>query len=493
MQFVGLAFQCLPIFLLFLHRKYFELSFLHFLLISLIFTFVIQSFEITLSSTGLQFILSVACAVVLITPITHSWKDYFGYSIIALSCLTGVPSVLIAPFFLYTFIRERSSQKFIQLILITIGAFTQLFYIINYSALGNRTIQESMDTGFILSALAVKLVLIPLGLVGFVDLSGWSKLLAGGELSNGVFLAIAFLILLIAFLNISRDRLKSNFLIGAAILMSIISIIGSLGSSVLVSEFLGSRYFYAPSLLIALSVILKISNHSRKHYLLGLGCLFISGWFVVAGIISGPAIAPAWRGQVPSWSQQLEKLRSNQTPFIRISPAFWVIGYPLEIVNDYTKLGTYKTALALSNGRKFLQKFTCKEGSVDGIYLTVVTFGKQVTAYDVSYRFMTVRGDKYLTIREGILNSSAGTDWGQILIDLGSRQHCGDDFVLELYSNDSPEKPLGLPIYSMSSLSGKENFFPVLVNGKAPLKEMPGLGIKTTLSTGKALSLFRHR
>ncbi|NIV99473.1 hypothetical protein GWN26_10205, partial [Candidatus Saccharibacteria bacterium] len=161
-------------------------------------------------------------------------------------------------------------------------------------------------------------------------------------------------------------------MIGSALLISILSIIGSQQSkNILISEFVSSRYFYAPGILITLALILIISSHWEKNHFAGVACLLIVWWVLAAGIVKGAAAAPHWTVPQPPWSQEVKKFQGGLKSFIQTSPPRWGIGYQ-HLIFNYSKSTPYAPPpLVLAANKKISQRFTCNIGSFDDLFVTV--------------------------------------------------------------------------------------------------------------------------
>jgi len=479
-QFYALFYQCLPLLLLFLYRKELGLTHNHFFLIALVITFPIQRFEIIFSTPALHFVMSLACAVVLISPATKDWRQYIGYAVIIWGSLTGLPSLFLAPFFLLSFIKDRNHVRLTQVILIGICGLIQMYYLFNVGSGIHRNPLDTLHIGFLLTALAEKLVVLPFGLTLFFEPAEWFSIISEGGFPWGVLLAGFPLFFIGFFINMFGWKREPTLLFYSAIFMSILSIAGSIeGNPGIILEFAGARYFYVPSIFIMLSLILVFSSHWHKHRIAGLFCLILVQWVLVVGITKRPIAPDFWRPEAPPWRQELANFRAKKTTYMKISPPGWVIGYPQRQSLSIIKNVKYHAPIEINNNSKFQQEFKCDAGSFNKIFLTVVTYGRKVDNYDIDWKLLLRQSDKDIVLDKGKFSSTTGENWGDVQLNLRSAENCENKtYLIEVSAKGSYKNPLGFPTYFTSDPTANNLLEHLQHNGQVLGNKKIFLGLK---------------
>ena len=472
---MSLFFQFLPIFILFLHRTYFNLGPIAFVFISLAFAFPLQRFEISLSSAGLQFILSLSCAVILVSPVGARGTRYFSYFVLLLAGLSGPPSVFLAPLFFLRAVRDRSVGRFLQTGIIAFCGFVQVAYI---AANGLHQSRGTIGFDGVVSALTLKLVLIPLKTKGILDLTRLKNDLILGTVPAGdlafIYGILAVFVLLLCFLVWKARRVGLGYLLLAIAALATLSIIGSLEGFNLISQFAGSRYFYAPSILIVLLAILALSRRQVLRSPIGILLVLFVAVVLWNGGWTAPPAPSFWKIERPTWRQEMAELRENPFHSVRIAPAGWTIGYGMRANRLAPIRAPAVDFIPLSGDLEVRQRFECRLERAYSLAIRTVNWGAQQEHYRVRWRLSEV-GQENRPLEEGFFETSFAGDWTEIELPIRPIIPCRGRVFEVAFSVDRPyQPPLGFPVFSNSG--GQLGSHSVKVNG-ADLKGM-GLGIR---------------
>jgi hypothetical protein len=250
-----------------------------------------QGYEIYLTATNVQWILSV-CVVMILILETKDWSNInktCAYILVVISGLTGVCSVMLTPiFFLRGFL--LSSRFYLRSGLIL--AFCTLLHamIILQNSHEGRSFPTDMYT--LTFPLIIQSIWSPIiGAKGVDDALILIKNFQPNWILVGFIYLISVLVALFAVLTASkgmRDQYLVLMIFIAWVYISVLNIIGSIGDpNSLVSGWGGGRYFYLGSVCFILLLAFSASNSKSRYYKIAYLILLVTMISSINQVING--------------------------------------------------------------------------------------------------------------------------------------------------------------------------------------------------------------
>lgn len=303
--------------------------------VAAIMLFTGPSEEIWLNVASAQFVLAVAASMMLVTDIPSSNALRIGRGLLLVVVgLSGIASVLLAPLFLVRAIIEKSKRRTLEATILIVCGLLQFVLLLTASEGSARQPAPDIQTtaSIVMSRQLMQLLIYPLEVVLPIDSSqiAYQLFTARGSKvgfvlcatgSIGVYLALGWWY--------HRKRaINAGWLLGCSAILMFTSIGAALESpDLLVQPFASKRYFYAPNVLLLLSILACTfqSNVSFKSAQVRL----VVAWLALVGLLhfltpSAAYFEPAdWYARVRAWRQDPSKP-------IPHAPRGWQVIIPLD-------------------------------------------------------------------------------------------------------------------------------------------------------------------
>jgi len=219
----------------------------------------------------------------------------FRNALLALASLTGPGPALLAPLFVLRAGADRSWQRALQASILSAGAAIEIAVYLTHPE-SNRSL--SIDLPLLVSVIYVKHIILPFfgRRMAMTTATGVSDL--------------SLMLTALVFGGASITALKAGkevawLALGAVVLMSL-SYLGALGAKTdLLHIFFGQRYYYAPQVLIGLT-LLGIARTGQSIMVRAVATVLV-GWLLVIGAWQFNRInpmmtdGPSWRDQIAQW------------------------------------------------------------------------------------------------------------------------------------------------------------------------------------------------
>ncbi|MRG54133.1 hypothetical protein GF108_00870 [Phyllobacterium sp. SYP-B3895] len=278
--------------------------------------------EISATATNVQWIAALSILILCLSDLKgKSPARVFWVSAWVIACgLTGIPSVLLAPFYILQAFLTRSKNHFLLSVLLGLCALVQLGVMIEFGL-------SSRDPIFGLSVLFAPMLLqtIFTPMLGFKTTDAIGSLVRGPSGGIALLAVAAIAALFVGFLLIAnRFSKQSVLLVGLWAFVSVLQTIGSIGGIeeklAQISALGGARYFATGYL--ALIILLSLaSRHAWRPVI-----VFLLALILVQGLTATPSLRASMAAVYPSWSEEIIKCpRPCEVP---IWPTPWVAKLP---------------------------------------------------------------------------------------------------------------------------------------------------------------------
>lgn len=267
-----------------------------------------ESSETWANAVNLHFYGAIAAWIVLINP-RRSWT---ARVVLFLAGLSGLPACLLFPIFFWRAWRERAHELVVRCTVFAAPVALQAALLVVHGGGGRQIQWHPIEEA---RAIMTHLVLVPLlGARADAAASGLD-----GPTSPLFMFCALWLCCLVAFVLRSGRREARLTLAASAILLfgSLAAPHGDVGT--FASLLGGARYFYAPSFLLFIALILSLEAKPQWPPLLRLVSLGVT--VVLVGQIVRWGIGDNQQG--PSWPEALERARVRGTAEVEIWPAGW--------------------------------------------------------------------------------------------------------------------------------------------------------------------------
>ena len=266
------------------------------------------TYEVWLSATNVQWVAGVSVVWVLVMP--NEWLVRHRKGILAwcaVSGLSGVPGVLLAPVFLLRSLVERS-RTILAIALVLAGcAVFQLAILAQVGTSGERSL-ASHDAITLITPFFLQTVLSPILSVDFATALGQAlavQRISPGTLPFGILLAgLGVMTVAVA---VAWSGLRNHLValtVGAWVLLTLVQSFGGLGRpEIFLSGWGGARYFLAGSVCLCILLAWGTRGPVRALRILASGlmaCIVLCGAVQAkfsswqAGMLTGPS----WRHQI---------------------------------------------------------------------------------------------------------------------------------------------------------------------------------------------------
>ncbi|HUG53623.1 MAG TPA: hypothetical protein VMR21_08475 [Vicinamibacteria bacterium] len=283
----------------------------------LVLLLAVPSEEVWLNTANATILLSLAAAIVLVSPAGGArWLERLT---LVLAGLTGPVSAFLLPLFAARALFDRHRERVVQTAILGAGASVQLAAFLLRPA--GRVV--STDVPALVAAMFVKALVLPLGGVEAAEGVGTAlrDSLRAGAVSPLLIAAMAAALLAVVALVWLSGIAEARWSIAAA------SFILALSTAAAASErtemlpgIHSSRYFFAPNALVGIALLAALAPATK----LSRGLRAVAGALLAAIIVSGAYsfLRPAhWFSQGPSWRTEVERWRQDPAYLLSAWPA----------------------------------------------------------------------------------------------------------------------------------------------------------------------------
>ncbi|MFZ5806598.1 MAG: hypothetical protein ACOY3I_05290 [Verrucomicrobiota bacterium] len=293
--------------------------------------FTLPNQQIWLNTISSHFYLCLCAGLILISEPETKIREFFKNFILLIAGLTGVVSTFLTPFFWCKAIVEKSRTRFVQAGVLTLCALAQGAVI--FSHLGS-----SRSLGFYgdvwISAFFAKTILLPL--TG-ISVTGQFCNQLRSNLQNGIFPWILLFVLLfywgIVAYFIGKSKISSaRYLFQMAFFVLALSLLGAYesgtkdGMLIHISAIFCGRYYYAPNVFLALS-LLALAFSSAFHVYLKYALNILLFWMMVVGVWNFFWTKSNYFSSGAKWGEEIQIWKKNPTHPLQFWPAdpWWSI------------------------------------------------------------------------------------------------------------------------------------------------------------------------
>lgn len=272
--------------------------------------------EVWLSPVTSQYHLMVCTALILAFAVGTGSVGAFQILLLALAGLTGPGPALAAPLFVLRAYLDRSWPRAIQAAVLSAGVLIEIAVFWMHPE-PNRHL--GIGVTLLLRVIYVKNLLVPfLGpYLAFLVANGLGKasILANWPLLPAVVSLLALIGLTVAVVTTRAREVQWLYL--TALAMMVLSYFGALGGQTNLQHiYFGERYYYAPQVLLNLTLL----GVARTAPAIGRGlAIVLVGWLLLIGIKTYRSVNPEM-AQGPSWSEQVNLWRSDHARAITLWP-----------------------------------------------------------------------------------------------------------------------------------------------------------------------------
>jgi len=318
----------------------------------LIYLFAPSSGEIWLQTINSQFYFCLITFMILLEnqSITDGFKSWWYRILLLVSGLTGITSIFLTPFFIYSAWKKKSREIKKQTLILIGCAFVQLTIFLlsmkSQPTLMRSNRLSSIDLPTLMAIVWIQTLFLPLlgSSFGNIPANLLKKILDQRSLMSSA-LGIILLILLILLVYYLAKKSAIKAIIGGIFLfITPLLIIFSLGEkSQLIQIGAGSRYFFTPIVILLFLVLSNINfgtssniKFNKKLYkesrsLLSILLLLIA---VMSGLASYRETVNV-KTNMPEWKEEVKKWRKDHEYFLKIWPDGWKTPLKREIPGDF--------------------------------------------------------------------------------------------------------------------------------------------------------------
>ncbi len=313
------AVQALPVGLLIHARGQLGLSMPRALLFVFAAAALPQSAEVWANSINLHFHLALLVGLIALLPAPGGRAAWGARGLLLLSGLGGIPPNALLPVLAWRAWREQSRERRVQALILGATAALQLVLLAasGFDLEGRDTATPPLLLWMALLAQHVVSPLLGMRLSGPV-IGSFDVFHGGGAAAWALALALSGGCALFAARIVRRGPAAARTALGAALLLAVFCVLTSLGNrTVLVSTDVGGRYFYAPNLLLLLTVLLATPPVRAP------------GWraLVVAWVLFALPGLKVYLGG-PPWPEALARATAAGAAAVEIWPPGWQLALP---------------------------------------------------------------------------------------------------------------------------------------------------------------------
>jgi hypothetical protein len=295
-----------------------------------------------LTTTNSAHYMAVSAGIILISNPWRSRTRFLHLGLLVLAGLSGIDANLLAPFFWWRALRERSRERLEQAAALSACAVLQVAVVViaplyGFASVGleGRRVPR-LDPQILAHAILAKDILLPLAGRAWTEqvMAPLAKALAAHDPRLWVSLiAIAWAGVLT--LAARRTRLwQARILLGLGFYMIVVSFVGSIEASrrdwhLAHASALGAgRYYYLPNFCLGLCLLMMAGERSALGRRLRQAALALVAWMLVVGSNEFfRSDARRWFFAGPDWRREVSAWRRAESSELGIWPAPWKIDF----------------------------------------------------------------------------------------------------------------------------------------------------------------------
>jgi len=295
------------------------------LLLVIAWVFLPGTYETVASATNVQWICSISMLLVLLLP-SEDIERNLGKLVIwtALCGLTGVPSCMLAPGFLFRAVYDRSKAFFILGAILSVCALVQLIILKLFGATGRSF---AVDVEILTLPALLQTVLVPL--FGAGRIARLAEPIREGTATIWPYVVAygAALVLMLVSISIALRAQRAAIVMLLLFLWVLVTVLNSFGAigppRDLISATFGARYYLLGSVCFCLLLVFGTAVPGRIPKIVTGGLLGLIVVSSAAERIFLPWMQPFFEG--PSWRVEVEKCRPDAPCDLAIWPPSWIV------------------------------------------------------------------------------------------------------------------------------------------------------------------------
>jgi len=310
----------------------------------LIYLFAPSSGEIWLQTINSQFYFCLITFMILLEnqSRTDEFKSWWYRILLLVSGLTGITSIFLTPFFIYTAWKKKSREINKQTLILIGCAFVHLTIFLlsmkSQPTLMKANRLSSIDLPTLMGILWIQTLVLPFlgSSFGSIPANFLKKILDQRSLTSSALGIILLILLILLFYYLTKKSAIKAIIGGSFLFITPLLIIFSLGEkSQLLQIGAGSRYFFTP-IVILIFLLLSNVELNKKQYkesrsLLSISLLLIA---IVLGLASYRETVNV-KPNMPEWKEEVKKWRKDHEYFLKIWPDGWKTPLKREIPGDF--------------------------------------------------------------------------------------------------------------------------------------------------------------
>lgn len=304
--------------------------------------FALPSEENWLTSTNSSHYLAVVAGIILVSSPCASRTRFIHLGLLVLAGLSGIDANLLAPFFWWRALRERSRERLEQAVALSVCAVIQVAVVLiaplygfaSVGLEGRRT--PRLDLQVLAHAVLAKDVLLPLAGRAWTEhvMTPLTKTLAAHDPMLWVSLIVIVWAGALAFAALKSKLWQPKVLLCLSFYMVLVSFMGSIEASrpdwhLTHTSALGAgRYYYLPNFCLGLALLMMAGERSALPKRLRQTALALVAWMLVVGSNEFfRSDARRWFFAGPDWRREVAAWRRAETSELEIWPAPWKINF----------------------------------------------------------------------------------------------------------------------------------------------------------------------
>jgi hypothetical protein len=300
----------------------------------------LPSEENWLTSTNSAHYMAVSAGIILVSQPWSSRTRFVHMGLLVLAGLSGIDANLLAPFFWWRALRERSRARFEQAVALSLCALIQVAVVLiapefgfaSVGLEGRRT--PRLDLQVLAHAVFAKDILLPLTGRAWTEqvMAPLAKALAAHDPVLWVWPLVILWAGLLAFAVRRGQQWQPRLLLCLSFYMVLVSFMGSIEASrrdwhLAHASALGAgRYYYLPNFCLGLALLMMAGERSALPRRLRQTALALVAWMLLVGSNEFfRSDARRWFFSGPNWQREVAAWRRAESSDLEIWPAPWKI------------------------------------------------------------------------------------------------------------------------------------------------------------------------
>ncbi len=287
--------------------------------------FVLPNNEVWLNVINSQFYFAIATALILLHQSRTDIEKLVYRILLFIAGLSGFVSLFLFPVFVFKAIVRNHRETYVQVGILFLAGLIQLYFLLSA---GHNLREGNFEPIVFIFIFLLKSICLPL--------TGIENTLHAAELLKGIYsqsalysvgiiiFSIAVVILLVKMLKPLYNS-DANYLLLASLIIFFFSVYGAMGGKLnLLNASASGRYFFAPNVLLYLSVLALLSPLDNPVRRLKFIPAIIISLLIVVGMANFWSTANNDVSRGPSWKAQII-YNENNLRRIEIWPKGWFV------------------------------------------------------------------------------------------------------------------------------------------------------------------------